>query len=433
VRLQKISLMEIVIVFSIALTLFWSSLVFAKTWDVESLQKEIDARGYKWKAGKTSLSDLSLEEFMKLSSLDPCGPIYMMPAEERITLPDDFPAYLDWRNYKGGNWISPVKQQGTCGSCYAFASTDTLETLIRFHHNDPTLSMDLSEQYLVSCVRSGLRCDEHGYYGGCIGNYVDFVYDFLVDSGVPDEGCFPYKNIQWPGIEPLCTNACSDVDARVHKVSRYSFIGGDRLYLPYPENIKALLVNKPVHCSMLLHLDWIFYTGGIYEPIPLLGNISVGHGVQIIGYDDAQQCWICKNNQGTDWGETADFKLYTPGAGDGGYFRVAYVTSLEDTLTYFGIEAVDANYDGGPPIPTSTTTTISCPSEEIYGEGSEELELLRHFRDTVLNHTQEGKELIKLYYRWSPAIVKTMEEDKEFKENVKEMVDGVLLVIGGIE
>jgi len=82
---------------------------------------------------------------------------------------------------------------------------------------------------------------------------------------------------------------------------------------------------------------------------------------------------------------------------------------------------------------SSTTTTI-CKIELIYGADSEETELLRSFRDNVLSQTPEGQELIRLYYQWSPAIVKAMEEDEEFKDEVKEMIDGVLeLIRGGVE
>jgi len=80
----------------------------------------------------------------------------------------------------------------------------------------------------------------------------------------------------------------------------------------------------------------------------------------------------------------------------------------------------------------TTTTTIegACPSEEIYGEDSEETELLRYVRDNVLSQTFEGQELISLYYQWSPVIVEAMEGDEEFREEVKEMVDGVLALLG---
>jgi len=63
-----------------------------------------------------------------------------------------------------------------------------------------------------------------------------------------------------------------------------------------------------------------------------------------------------------------------------------------------------------------------------------DLSILRKFRDEVLSKTQEGRELIRIYYQLSPAIVKAMEEDEEFKEEVREMINGVLpLIKGAIE
>ena len=58
---------------------------------------------------------------------------------------------------------------------------------------------------------------------------------------------------------------------------------------------------------------------------------------------------------------------------------------------------------------------------------------MRYLRDNVLSQIPEGQELIRLYYEWSPAIVKAIEEDEEFKEEIKEMVDGVVELIGGEE
>jgi len=83
---------------------------------------------------------------------------------------------------------------------------------------------------------------------------------------------------------------------------------------------------------------------------------------------------------------------------------------------------------------SSTTTTIDdkpwwCPFEEIYGEDSEETELLRHFRGNVLSKIPEGQEIISLYYEWSPAIIKAMEEDEEFKKGVKKMIDEILPLV----
>jgi len=84
------------------------------------------------------------------------------------------------------------------------------------------------------------------------------------------------------------------------------------------------------------------------------------------------------------------------------------------------------NYDNGD-------CGDTCTSEFIYGEHAEKTELLRNFRDNVLSQTPEGQEIIRLYYQWSPAIVKAMEGDKIFKGEIKEIIDGFLALIGGSE
>ncbi len=87
--------------------------------------------------------------------------------------------------------------------------------------------------------------------------------------------------------------------------------------------------------------------------------------------------------------------------------------------------------------PTSSSTTTNgnngCLSEEIYGENSEEVELLRYSRDSVLIQTPVGQEIIRLYYQWSPVIVKAMEKDGQFRQEVKEIIDAILPMIRGEE
>ena len=77
---------------------------------------------------------------------------------------------------------------------------------------------------------------------------------------------------------------------------------------------------------------------------------------------------------------------------------------------------------------TTTNGNSGCLLEEIYGEHSEETELLRYFRDNALSKTPAGQELIRLYYQWSPLIVKAIEEDEEFKVEMKETIDAILPV-----
>ena len=72
-----------------------------------------------------------------------------------------------------------------------------------------------------------------------------------------------------------------------------------------------------------------------------------------------------------------------------------------------------------------------CSIIAIYGTHSDETAMLRHFRDHFLSKTSEGRELIKLYYQWSPMILKAMEADGEFWEEVTELIDGILPLVEG--
>ena len=78
-------------------------------------------------------------------------------------------------------------------------------------------------------------------------------------------------------------------------------------------------------------------------------------------------------------------------------------------------------------------TAGTCPSTVVYGAHSEETERLRHIRDNILSQTSEGQEIIRLYYQWSPVIVKAMKADEGFQIEVKEMCDRVLELLRGGE
>ncbi len=78
---------------------------------------------------------------------------------------------------------------------------------------------------------------------------------------------------------------------------------------------------------------------------------------------------------------------------------------------------------------TTTTTTVPggpCAAEEIYGENSAQVQILRALRDGVLSKSPEGREIIKLYYQWSPIITMAVKNDPAFKAEMKAMIDGIL-------
>jgi len=82
-------------------------------------------------------------------------------------------------------------------------------------------------------------------------------------------------------------------------------------------------------------------------------------------------------------------------------------------------------------VDTTADEPIPCPLSLIYGDDSLQAKALRNFRDTVLRRTPEGRELIRLYYQWGPALARAMMADENFKEEAKQVADAVLMMLTG--
>jgi hypothetical protein len=234
--------------------------------------------------GKYGLGYLPLPDWVKPS-----------PVEE----PTVFLTELDWRSYTyngvSGNWLTSVKNQGQCGSCWAFGAIGCLEAMINIAYINPNVDMDLSEQYMVSCVTS---CS------GCNGGNAYDCYKYMKDDTYPNDGalpesCFPYSS--GSGSVPPCSNKCSDWKNKlVKKITNYGESSGKT-------QIKSRLSKGPVCLHFDVYEDFYDYTGGIYQHV--YGDYRAGHQVVCVGYSDSGGYWICKNSWGSDWGESGYFKI----------------------------------------------------------------------------------------------------------------------------
>jgi len=204
------------------------------------------------------------------------------------------PSAFSWGNYQGYNWLSTPKNQGLCGSCWAFSMAGSYEARKRIVENQPALAIDLSEQHMVSC-----------WAGDCAGGGTTAHFNKLRDEGVPDEACFPYV-----ASAVACSLGCSDWATRVYKAASWTY-----LYQAGVEEIKReIMVNGPVHALMDVYEDLYTYSTGIYSH--LTGNYQGCKAVIIYGWDNANDCWLVVNTWGSNWGETG------PG-GTKGFFRVS--------------------------------------------------------------------------------------------------------------
>jgi hypothetical protein len=131
--------------------------------------------------------------------------------------------------------------------------------------------------------------------------------------------------------------------------------------------------------------------------------------------------WAIKREGAPNWkkigGDTASW-TWNPGNLDAGTHDVR-------------CRVTDAQTHTGEVIFEGFVVTSSCPVVQLYGEGSEQVQLLRNFRDTVLTETLEGQQLIKLYYEWSPVLVRVLEQDNGFRAEVREMIDAIVPVLQG--
>lgn len=235
--------------------------------------------------------------------------------EEKTSL-EPLPETFDWRNKDGYDWLTPVKDQGACGSCWAFASVAGVEAKIKIVRNDPYFNVDLSEQDLVSCgVPKGYYPDDPDA-GGCGGAYVSDALRYIKYTGITDELCFPYTASDSP-----CKDKCPWWLRRVWKIDSFGYVPGDR------EVIKEYLVEKG---PIVAVVDWgtaYYDSNGILR---CKGTSSERHAVLIVGYNDTGGYWIIKNSWGTGWGES-------------GYGKVGYGECRIEYFPKYYIELIKKN------------------------------------------------------------------------------------------
>ncbi len=244
---------------------------------IREINRMIEEKGYHWIAGKTSVSDLSREESDRLRGYIPPPdelvrdiPVYA--PTDKLALPDQF----DWRSLGA---TTEARNQGGCGSCWAFAGVGQLESHALIYDGR---SMDLSEQQCMDC---------NSYGADCGGGWAVAAYEVFQDPGSAREICIPYQAAD--GFP--CTQDQCQVQAR---------IDGFFSVKNNVDTLKQCIYDYgPVYTSMYAHDNLNYYTSGCYD---YDANTTPNHAVLIVGWDDTkcsgEGAWIVKNSWGTDWG-----------------------------------------------------------------------------------------------------------------------------------
>lgn len=263
----------------------------AKPLDVPAIQQAIRNQGAAWKAAENSLTILSQGERAKRLGLIKEEP---GPSDEArvLSMPrfESLPAVFDWRDYNG-NWVTPVRDQGSCGSCWAFSALAQMESWWNIKNTRPDTDTDLSEQFLLSCSDAG-NCEE--------GGMVSSSFDFIQNNGIPLEKSLPYKaQSNYP-----CSAVQDGWEMDALTIPGWGYITSGESQV---ENIKAALLYHPISASFEVFSDFYSYHSGVYEHV--IGDSEGWHAVLIVGWNDAEQSWIVKNSWGGSWGERGYFHI----------------------------------------------------------------------------------------------------------------------------
>lgn len=302
----------------VLLLLFVSTFSFAA--ESDEINAAIKGKGAKWVAGETSVSKLSSDQRkLRVGLIKPgvTGAEKIVSVEAPLA---GIPLDLDWRTNptnpaSSTSCVTGVRDQGNCGSCWAFATAGALESHTLIKAGCPVGDIDLAEQILVSCSRAG----------SCGGGYIDRASNFIRDTGLPQESCFLYT-----ATNNRCRNACTDWQSNTEAIDSWFYVTDTS---PTTAAIKnALNTYGPLATTMDVYTDFFSYESGVYSYV--YGSREGGHAVLIVGYSDTPDSengyFIVKNSWGTGWGDSGFFNIayseidQSQSPVQFGYFTIAY-------------------------------------------------------------------------------------------------------------
>mmetsp|Transcript_34130 Transcript_34130/g.75705 ORF Transcript_34130/g.75705 Transcript_34130/m.75705 type:complete len:593 (-) Transcript_34130:675-2453(-) len=230
---------------------------------------------------------------------------------DRLSTPQEFiyadveaPESMDWRE-KGA--VTPVKNQGQCGSCWAFSATGAIEGVNAIKTGK---LLALSEQELVDCDREKNM--------GCGGGLMNYAFDYVIkNGGIDTEEDYSYWS-GW-GMSFTC-NKRKQKDRTVVTIDSYQDVPQDE------ESLIKAASQQPVAVGICASSSMMFYSGGVIDSC----CDELNHGVLVVGYgsDAKGKYYIIKNSWGGSWGEKGYFRLRVGGGDKMGLCGIASTASF---------------------------------------------------------------------------------------------------------
>lgn len=278
---------------------------------IKAHNANFDAGKESWWMAATEFADWTPEEFKALHGHAGHSKMPGMLSSLQPLPKHQLPASVDWRDH---GVVSPVKNQGGCGSCWAFAATETVESAYAVASGN---LVELAPQTYVSCMSNPDQC---GGSGGCAGAIAELAFNYTMDKGIPLSADFPYT---------ASDSECIDYTPAV-KVDGYVTLPANNA----DALATALATVGPVAVSVAAS-QFGLYGGGVFTGCTGSTGAEINHAVQAVGYTD--DYWLIRNSWGASWGEggyirlsrSSDGTVVTDGAPADGFNCVPYPKSIQ--------------------------------------------------------------------------------------------------------
>lgn len=245
-----------------------------------------------WTQGINDYSDLTFEQFAKLRLMSPQN----CSATHNLRVREDFkklgiPVSFEWNNF---GVVTPVKNQGSCGSCWTFSTVGSLEAFWNIQNKGKNLSF--AEQQLVDCAG-----DFNNF--GCSGGLPSQAFEYIKSNGgIQLTATYPYK-----AMNQVCA-ADKQSNVGYVKYGSYNITQGDE-----KELAERLYIAGPIAISFQVIGSFRNYMAGVYS-VPDCGttNMDINHAVLATGYgvdENGKKFWNVKNSWGTSFGNQGYFKI----------------------------------------------------------------------------------------------------------------------------
>lgn len=217
-----------------------------------------------------------------------------MPADLKIEPLGSLPKSIDWRQ---AGVVSPVKDQGHCGSCWGFASTAVLESSVA---RATGLLFDLSVQQMTMCAPNPDSC---GGFGGCDGSTAELAFDYVASTNGKFYQEYQLGYAAYGGETSACVTPTGAAKVGIEG------------YVKLPGNNHTVLMNTIAKVGpVAINVDasvWHSYSSGIFTGCSMTENIDINHVVVMVGYgeENGKKYWLVRNSWSPTWGEKGCIRL----------------------------------------------------------------------------------------------------------------------------